>query len=130
MKTLNKTVLIYLVLNLFLMCSCSTTKSMYSNAEKKPDKNYLLVRAVEMGNVIEVKRLLETGADINTKNRQGWTILNIAIYNGYIDVIKLLIEKGVDINARYSDNWTPLKIAIHTQNEEVIELLKNSGAKE
>jgi ankyrin repeat protein len=46
-----------------------------------------------------VKLLLEKGADVTIANREGWTPLNSASYNGHVDIVKLLLEKGVNIIA-------------------------------
>lgn len=44
--------------------------------------------------------LLEKGADITIANNDGWTPVNIALENGYLEVVKLLLEEGPDITCK------------------------------
>jgi len=60
-----------------------------------------------------VKQLIEYGADIESKNSDGDTLLHIAIQQaertkgaGYIEIIKLLIDKGADLDAKNKENTT------------------------
>jgi ankyrin repeat protein len=49
------------------------------------------------GHVDVVKLLLEKGADMTVRNREGWTPLHSASNSGHIDVVKLLLEKDADV---------------------------------
>jgi ankyrin repeat protein len=57
-----------------------------------------------------VKLLLERGADINSFNDAGNTVLHAAVTRGD-DLLKFLVEKGARINARNKAGFTPLDIA-------------------
>ena len=61
---------------------CERTQLMYHSSE---------------GNTSKVKELLETGADPNVQDDNGWTPLNYATYNGHIEIVKLLLDAEVDI---------------------------------
>ncbi len=37
--------------------------------------NKILIKAAKEGNILEVKKTLEKGANINAKNENGWTTL-------------------------------------------------------
>ena len=43
--------------------------------------------------------LLEQGADIEAKDKDGWTPLIKAAYNGQKEVVQLLMEKGAIVEA-------------------------------
>jgi hypothetical protein len=75
-----------------------------------------------------IRLLLEKGADIEAKNSNGWTALNIAIRNRHKAVIRLLLEKGTDIEAKNNNGWTALDIAVQNGHEAVIRLLSEEGA--
>lgn len=60
------------------------------------------------GQTEAVKLLLERGANINNRHKDGSTALHGAAFLGHIETVKLLIEKGADINARKHDGATPL----------------------
>ena len=51
------------------------------------------------------KVLIEHGADVNAKNKYGWTPL---FYTCDVDMAKLLVEHGADVNAKDNREDTPL----------------------
>ena len=63
------------------------------------------------GQTEAVKLLLEKGANIHNRHRDGSTALHGAAFLGHIDTVKLLLEKGADINIRKPDGVTPLDAA-------------------
>jgi ankyrin repeat protein len=59
-----------------------------------------LIKACEIGNLEEVKRLVEGGENIHVGYEAA---LKWAAFNGRLGVVKYLIEKGADIEAAYDD---------------------------
>jgi ankyrin repeat protein len=96
---------------------------------KKKDLTFLLIDAVVMQDIKEIKALINAGANINRTDEWGRTALHFASGNGYIEAIKILIEAKVDINK--GDDWghTALYYAILNNQIEAIKLLKEAGAK-
>lgn len=83
-----------------------------------------LLDAAYDGDLVEVKKLLNEGADINTKSEDGFTPLMNAARNGDIEVVKFLIDKGADPNIVVELlEGTATKLAIMSGNEEVAKLL-------
>ncbi|KAJ3641463.1 hypothetical protein Zmor_027970 [Zophobas morio] len=76
------------------------------------------------------KMLLESGASINTLDKENKNVLHHVIDsqedNG--DVVKLLIEKGIDVNAQDRNGTTALQLACRNGNYENTEMLLNFGA--
>ena len=67
------------------------------------------VNAAKDGDVNEVKRLLEHGANVLKADDEGVTPLLIAsCCNGHLEVVKLLITHGGDVNRASSDGSTPI----------------------
>ncbi len=64
------------------------------------ERNELLLRAVESGDIEQVRRVLTGGAVVNARTRSGLTALSIAVIRGYDDIALLLIEKGASLDAR------------------------------
>jgi ankyrin repeat protein len=93
---------------------------------KAPDS--LIRKAVRDGNIEAVKQYLDTGTDVNAKEKDGWTPLHFAAEGGHKEVAELLIAAGADVNAR--DNWgrTPLHEAAYHSNKEIVGLLIAKGA--
>jgi len=66
-----------------------------SNARNR-DK---LFRAVKLGNVKEVRKLLETGqASVDERHPLGWTPLMSAAVSGKAEIVSVLLEAGADPN--------------------------------
>ena len=55
--------------------------------------------------------LIQKGADVNARNRDGGTSLHGAAFLGHADIAALLIQKGADINARNTKGDSPSDVA-------------------
>ena len=74
-----------------------------------------------------VKFLIEKGADINTRDNKGNTLMHYSVssYSSRQKVIALLLAKGLDVNGRNHDGET----ALHTVSTmEGVEVLIKKGA--
>ena len=69
----------------------------------------LLSTTALMGHTAAVAMLLEHGADINAKSRDGGTALHAAAFFGHAETAKLLLEKGADTTIQDSQGATPLE---------------------
>jgi ankyrin repeat protein len=58
-----------------------------------------------------VKALIDKGADVNAKDKDGQTALMLAAGGGYTEIVKALIEKGADVNAKNNTGDTALSLA-------------------
>ena len=74
-----------------------------------PDNNFWTM--VEIGNLQAVKQHLAKGLDINAKNKDGITALQIATLLGQYEIAELLVQKGADVNAKANDGTTALHSA-------------------
>ena len=106
------------ILILLLFASLTLDKTFAQTTQTKS-----LHQAAVSGDINRVKELLTKGADINLKNRQGWTPLHAAVWNQKQDIAKLLIEKGADVNVKDRSNRTALQFAADTGQKEIVELL-------
>ena len=103
---------------LLLFASLTLDKTFAQTAQTKS-----LHQATVSGDIERVKELLTKGADINLKNRQGWTSLHAAVWNQKQEIAKLLIEKGADVNVKDRSSRTALQFAADTGQKEIVELL-------
>ena len=92
-----------------------------------------LREAVEDGNFREVKRLIESGADVNERNlymnMSYETVLHMAIRTSSLEMVKYLLEYGADINCKNILNETALHSAVKFGCLEKIKYLVEHGAK-
>ena len=80
------------------------------------------------GNIAEIKRLIDDGADVNAKTEYGQTPLHFAAVNGHTETALALIKAGADINAKQKDGWTPLHFAARQGHTETALALIKAGA--
>jgi hypothetical protein len=96
--------------------------------QKEQKRAETLHEAARNGDIDQVQLLISKGADVNEKNRLGWTPLHTAIQNRKQEVIEPLIAKGADVNAKDSRGQTPLMAAVNTSQKDAVELLIVKGA--
>ncbi|KAK6719619.1 hypothetical protein SNK05_002750 [Fusarium graminearum] len=75
-----------------------------------------------------VMLLLDKGANIEAKDRFGWTSLHCAAGSGDQEVVTLLLDKGANIKAQDNYGQTPLHRAARSRDQEVVTLLLDKGA--
>tara|TARA_B100001146_G_scaffold8036_1_gene6773 strand:+ start:43 stop:426 length:384 start_codon:yes stop_codon:yes gene_type:complete len=89
--------------------------------------------AAEVGNIDAVKQHLAAGTDVNAKDKDGWTPLHPASYEGHQEIVELLIGKGADVNAKVEfgplQGMTPLDSANNSGRTEIADLLRKHGGK-
>jgi hypothetical protein len=87
-----------------------------------------LIQNATRGHLDAVKRLVESGSDVNSRDKYGWTVLMRASDNGYIDVVKYLVEAGADVNSRDTEGCTALTWATVSSHIDVVKYLVEAGA--
>ncbi|TMW69721.1 hypothetical protein Poli38472_001877 [Pythium oligandrum] len=102
-----------------------------ANAEEE------LRKAATNGDVADVKRVLETGVDVNAFDEDGMTALHLASSAGHVDVVRVLLDHGADLNiASESDSMftvvqegeTALHLACRDGHVSVVRELMSRGA--
>src|ERR1035437_10943381 len=64
----------------------------------KPDPS-LLMPAVKADNTAEAVKLIEKGADANSRTSpNGWSALHYAAMNGNVEIVQALLKAGADAN--------------------------------
>jgi len=93
-----------------------------------PDRGAVL-RAAEAGDVRQLRRLIENGADINAADAQGWTPLMRAAKNHHLKAVAELITAGAHLQAETRNGWNALSIAVKAGSPQIIALLASAGGK-
>jgi ankyrin repeat protein len=87
-----------------------------------------IINACSTGDTNSVKRLLNKGVDVNTKNDAANTLLHIACSKGNNIIIKHLIDKGANVNSINLDGNTPLHEACYKKQTGAVRVLLMNGA--
>jgi hypothetical protein len=90
-------------------------------------KNKTILHAIAKGDPNDVRNHLLLGADVNEKNKQGWTPLHFATVRGKTECAEVLIAKGAELNPRTGTEKTPLHFAASRGFLEITVLLVESG---
>ncbi len=91
-------------------------------------KNQTILHAIAKGDPIDVKNHLLLGADVNQKNKQGWTPLHFATVRGKTQCAEVLVAKGAKLDERTGTQKTALHFAADRGFLEITQLLVESGA--
>ena len=87
---MKKNILAYILLLIYLF-SC-----VHTSLDNKSEINDMLINAAWTGDVEKVQQLIEQGADVNDRNKEGKTALNLAREEGNTDIVNLLLEAGAE----------------------------------
>lgn len=91
--------------------------------------NQYLVDAVGRGDILKVEQLVGKGANINTKNVDGLTLLMIAALNNQQRIVEFLINRGATVREKEKlHGQTALHLAAQEGNYEIVKLLIDAGA--
>ncbi|OAM05710.1 MAG: hypothetical protein TV41_06320 [Wolbachia endosymbiont of Dactylopius coccus] len=96
--------------------------------DKQSEYDHLLLDAARSGNLDKITDLLNSGANIEAKEKDGKTPLYLAAREGHLYAVKSLLNKGANIEAIENDKWTPLHTAAYHGKLDVVKLLVERNA--
>jgi ankyrin repeat protein len=74
--------------------------------------------------IAAMRSLIDKGANVNTKNEHGRSVLMNAIFNGYLNAVEmLLVAEGIDIRTKDNGQGTVLMYACSGGNIEIVKAL-------
>jgi uncharacterized protein len=95
---------------------------------RNPDGSTPLQWAAYEGDVAEVRRLLDAGADASLANDYGATPMGLAAEVADTEILKLLLDAGADADSPNADGQTALMAVARTGNVEAAKALLDHGA--
>ncbi|MGG0482389.1 ankyrin repeat domain-containing protein [Priestia aryabhattai] len=72
-------------------------KKIAKNQEKRTEK---IFKYAAYGDLGKIKKLLDFGIDINTRDQGGYTMLHWATQESHLDLIRFLISEGSNIHLK------------------------------
>lgn len=87
-----------------------------------------LMHAVTDNDLQQVRKLLQSGADVDDYNNNKTTALHMAVAKGHKKIVQLLLAEGANIEATNRYGLTPIFFAIDKENLPMLELLIKHGA--
>jgi Ankyrin repeats (3 copies)/Ankyrin repeat len=83
--------------------------------------------AAFVGKVEVVNLLLEKGAEVNARAKDGATPLHLAVKRGHVSVAKLLFTKGANLTAKDTEGNTPVHLASELYTIDMVKALISMG---
>lgn len=110
----------------FFLSGCTKTSEIPSDVRQ-------LSKAINKGDVEQVRKTITHGTDVNAKMSEGWTALTSAANHGHLEIVQILIRSGANINGRKDsplngDGRTPLMIAAERGHTDIVKFLLENGA--
>jgi ankyrin repeat protein len=118
-------ILILLTLGIVVFWSI---KAVYVTRKPQANVQQEMENAVQKDDIVKLKTLLLTGADVEVKDRFGWTLLMIAARDGKTESAIVLLDHGANPNAHVPDVF-PLKLAVSGGHIEIARQLLAKGAR-
>lgn len=116
---------------IILLQGCVSDNDKKPNTQEKEveiDMNEQLIQAAERKETEIIKKLIEDGVDINTKDSEGRTATMIATYNNDVETAKFLIRAGADVNIQDNMKNNPFLYAGAEGYVEILKLTIEAGA--
>lgn len=89
-----------------------------------------LYRALQLGDLDQIKRHLYHGSDINSPDNAGDYPLHVAARNAQVAIARLMLDHGARLDVRDSMGRTPLHLALAAGRIELAEMLFDAAVTE
>ncbi len=106
----------YMVYDVETIDESASDEDEYYHIENPDEKDFagrtLLMKAAKSGNEWELKLLLDSGADVNLTDNDGWTALMYAVrYSDGLECVEALLDAGADITKKNKYGYSALVLA-------------------
>lgn len=97
-------------------------------AKRNKPQTSPIFKAASTRNFDELKKLIEAGEAIDSRDASGRTPLIYAVVDKDAELIAFLIDQGADVNAADSQGWTALHFASQSYDDKTVGSLLRRGA--
>ncbi|KAF3000663.1 hypothetical protein E8E13_000213 [Curvularia kusanoi] len=102
--------------------------STIATASTRPPPLTALQKAILWGQGSAAKLLIENGGNVHVIDRDGNSLLHLAVQSGDSVSVLIVLRNGIDVNETNSLGHTALHLAIERDDLDVIKLLLGAGA--
>lgn len=108
----------------------SAAKSSNSSSAVYGNQGEELIEAAGANDLAKVRKLLDSGVNADSKDKNGFTALMWAAHKGNLDMVKTILEKGANVNSRDENGATALMYAAWSHRDAfyIVEILSDKGA--
>ena len=113
----------------FIYCQDSSEKTInYARLKREVKPTVKLIKAIDESDLNSITKYLLKGAQIESIDMGGNTLLMRSIRYSSDETTELLINNGAEINVSNNRGLTPLMYALKYSSEDIIKLLIDKGA--
>jgi hypothetical protein len=88
-----------IMLSIFLITGWRPNVPLFGTKPNVETLRTSLMSAVKADNTEEAIRLIQMGADVNSRTSpNGWSVLHFAVRNGNVEIVEALVQAGADPN--------------------------------
>lgn len=87
-------------------------------------KDTAIIEAASDGDAALVAKLIGSGANVNARDRWGWSALSMCGYGGHIEICRILLDHGANLDNVDVDGDTPEKLATNRGHAQIVIMLE------
>lgn len=120
-----KTLLLLALAGIFASCNAKDQPLTEDTIMQQED----IIKLVERNDLEGVKKALDKGANVNTRNGSGKSLLLLATLDKHVEMATLLTKRGADVNLQDNIQDSPFLYAGATGQTELVKLFLAYGAR-
>ncbi|TAQ90828.1 hypothetical protein B7494_g874 [Chlorociboria aeruginascens] len=91
-------------------------------------KDTAIIEAASDGDTAKVAKLISLGANVNARDRWGWSALSMCGYGGHMEICRMLLDHGADLDNVDVDGDTPESLATNRGHADIVIMLDEERA--
>lgn len=115
------------IMGVFTSCSAKDRPQPFINDTIMRENN--IIELVKQNNIDGVKKALNAGANVNTRDANNRSLLLLATISRHTEMATLLTEKGADVNLQDNIHDSPFLYAGASGQTELVKLFLANGAR-
>lgn len=123
------TAMIVGVISVFTACSLQPAQAQVAPSQTEISQYTGLHAAAHAGDADRIRKLVQGGADLESRDSYGRTPLHVAAFASHEDAVRALASAGADMNALEHDDYDVVTIAAVADDEEMLKQVLALGCR-